>query len=70
MPSPVRLAAAAVFWSAAATITATYVAFPLVLLIRGRIVCWPIAAADLEADVTVVIAAFNEERSIGAKLAT
>ena len=44
-------------------------AFPLLLLVRGRIVRRPIAAADHEVDVTVVIAAFNEERSIGAKLA-
>ena len=68
MPSPIRRAAAAVFWSAAGTIAVTYVAFPALLLVRGRLVRRPVAAADILIDVTIVIAAHNEERSIGTKL--
>ena len=65
--SPTRVAAA-LFWSAVGTLAATYVAIPAVLLVRGRLIRRPIAAADVTPTVTIVIAAFNEERSIGAKL--
>ena len=69
MRGAVRRSAATVFWAASATIAASYLALPAAILVRGRLVRRPIAAVDRPIDVTVVIAAHNEERSIGAKLA-
>lgn len=69
MAGPYRAAALATFWGAAGTIAATYVLFPVAILVRGRLVRRPIAALDIEVDVSVIIAAHNEEQSIGAKLA-
>jgi cellulose synthase/poly-beta-1,6-N-acetylglucosamine synthase-like glycosyltransferase len=69
MPDLVRGAAAAIFWTAAGTIAATYLVMPAAILLRGRLVRRPIGAADTVMDVTVIVAAHNEERSIGAKLA-
>jgi cellulose synthase/poly-beta-1,6-N-acetylglucosamine synthase-like glycosyltransferase len=60
--------ALAAFWMSAGTIAATYVAFPALLLVRGRVVRRPVAAADITPDVSLVIAAHDEELSIGAKL--
>jgi cellulose synthase/poly-beta-1,6-N-acetylglucosamine synthase-like glycosyltransferase len=60
--------AMAAFWVSAGTIAATYVAFPAMLLVRGRIVRRPVAAAAITPDVSIVIAAHDEELSIGAKL--
>ena len=58
----------AAFWISAGTIAATYVGFPALLLVRGRVVRRPVAAADITPDVSLVIAAHDEELSIGAKL--
>ena len=60
--------AMAAFWISAGTIAATYVGFPALLLVRGRVVRRPVAAADITPDVSLVIAAHDEELSIGAKL--
>jgi glycosyltransferase involved in cell wall biosynthesis len=64
-----RRLAAAVFWSATATVAAGYVVLPAVILVRGRLRARPIAAADHEPTVTVVIAAHDEEAAIGSRLA-
>jgi cellulose synthase/poly-beta-1,6-N-acetylglucosamine synthase-like glycosyltransferase len=73
MAGPIRGAALTVFWAAAGTIAATYVLFPAAILVRGRLLRRPLTIADATRDatpaVTVIIAAYNEERSIGAKLA-
>jgi cellulose synthase/poly-beta-1,6-N-acetylglucosamine synthase-like glycosyltransferase len=69
MSGPIRDAALALFWVSAGTIAATYVLFPAAILVRGRLLRRPVMAADSEPDVTVIIAAHNEERSIGARLA-
>ena len=61
-------AAKAAFWLSAGTIAATYVGFPALLLVRGRVVRRPVAAADITPDVSLVIAAHDEELSIGDKL--
>ena len=66
--SPTRGAALALFWAATGTIAATYVLVPAAILARGRFIRRPVAAADTMPEVSVVIAAHNEERSIGAKL--
>jgi cellulose synthase/poly-beta-1,6-N-acetylglucosamine synthase-like glycosyltransferase len=68
MSSAITRTAAGVFWTATGVIAATYVGVPAVLLLRGRIAPRRIAANDLVINLTVVIAAFNEEGSIGRKL--
>jgi cellulose synthase/poly-beta-1,6-N-acetylglucosamine synthase-like glycosyltransferase len=73
MAGPIRGAALTVFWAAAGTIAATYVLFPAAILVRGRLLRRPLTIADAmpaaTPAVTVIIAAHNEEHSIGAKLA-
>lgn len=56
------------FWAAALSIAASYVALPALILLRGRLVRRPVRSADIEPTVTVVLAAYNEEASIGTKL--
>jgi len=56
------------WWGAAGLIGWTYVAFPVVLLVRARLRPRPIAAAPIEPTVTMVIAAHDEARVIGEKL--
>lgn len=57
------------FWGSAATIGYAYVGFPLLLLVRAKVVPrgWE-SERDFQPSVTVVIAAHNEERSIAAKV--
>jgi cellulose synthase/poly-beta-1,6-N-acetylglucosamine synthase-like glycosyltransferase len=73
MAGPIRGVGLTIFWAAAGTIAATYVLFPAAILVRGRLLRRPLAAADgtsdVTPDVTVIIAAHNEEQSIGPKLA-
>jgi cellulose synthase/poly-beta-1,6-N-acetylglucosamine synthase-like glycosyltransferase len=62
--------AAALFWTAAGLILYVYFGYPLLLWVidavrRPR----PIATGDIEASVTLIISAYNEEASIGEKLA-
>jgi glycosyltransferase involved in cell wall biosynthesis len=61
-------AAMVAFWASAGTIAATYVGFPVLLLVRGRIIRRPTAEAAITPDVSIVIAAHDEESSIAAKL--
>src|SRR5207249_10172162 len=68
MMGPTRGAALALFWAATGTIAATYVVIPAAILVRGRLVRRPVAAANTTPEVSVIVAAHNEERSIGAKL--
>jgi cellulose synthase/poly-beta-1,6-N-acetylglucosamine synthase-like glycosyltransferase len=68
MGRALRWAARAAFWLSAGSIALTYVGFPALLLVRGRLVRRPVAAADITPDVSLVIAAHDEELSIGAKL--
>ncbi|HEX5467203.1 MAG TPA: glycosyltransferase family 2 protein [Candidatus Limnocylindrales bacterium] len=56
------------FWGAAATIVYGYVLFPLLILVRARLRPRPPAAADIEPDVTIIVPAYNEAATIGAKL--
>ncbi len=56
------------FWLAAGLIGWTYVGFPAVVLARGRLRPRPHRCEPITPSVTVVIAARNEEASIGAKL--
>ena len=59
---------AIVFWSSVGLIAFTYVVFPLLLLLRGRLFPRPWRAADVTPRVSMIIAAHNEVGSIGDKL--
>ena len=58
------------FWSAVASLAYSYVGFPLLVLVRGRLRPLPHRAADIEPTVSVVICAYNEAATIGRKLET
>jgi len=60
--------AATIFWLSAAALGYTYVGYPLLLLILGRLRTRPVHRADFEPHVTVIITAYNEERDLSAKL--
>ncbi len=67
-----RKLANAVFWSSAATLAYTYAGYPLLLAAVSRYKTRPIQRARPEDDytpsVTLIIAAYNEERDLPAKL--
>jgi cellulose synthase/poly-beta-1,6-N-acetylglucosamine synthase-like glycosyltransferase len=57
--------AAVLFWVATAVVIYTYVGFPILVLLRARIRPRPHARADITPPVSVIIAAHDEEASIG-----
>ena len=57
-----------IFWAAVAVIVYIYVIFPLLILLRGALFPRPYKQADITPSVSLVIAAYNEERDIGEKL--
>jgi cellulose synthase/poly-beta-1,6-N-acetylglucosamine synthase-like glycosyltransferase len=56
------------FWIAVAVILFTYVFFPALVFVRGRLVRKPFKTAEITPPMTMVIAAHNEEANIAAKL--
>lgn len=56
------------FWSAAGLVAFTYVVFPLLVLLRGRVMRRPCTTAEITPRVSLIIAAHNEVDSIGKKL--
>src|SRR5688500_15595548 len=60
--------ATTIFWSSAAALGYTYVGYPLLLLVVGRLRTRPVRRAAFEPHVTVIITAYNEERDLAAKL--
>lgn len=56
------------WWLAAGVIGWTYAGFPAVLLLRARLRPAPVAAADIEPAVSLLIAAHDEAAVIGARL--
>ncbi len=58
----------AVFWASGALLGLSYVGFPLVILVRGRIRARPYATAPILPTVSVVIAAHNEAATIGRRI--
>ncbi len=60
--------ARSVFWASGATIVATYVVFPVGLLVRGALMRRPVRSAAIEPSVSVIIAARNEAPVIGRRL--
>jgi cellulose synthase/poly-beta-1,6-N-acetylglucosamine synthase-like glycosyltransferase len=59
---------ALLFWLATAVVAYTYVGFPLLVLLRARLRPRPHARADVTPQVSVVIAAHDEEASIGPRV--
>jgi cellulose synthase/poly-beta-1,6-N-acetylglucosamine synthase-like glycosyltransferase len=57
-----------VFWLSAAALCYTYVGYPLLLVVLSRLRPRPVRRAEWTPRVTVVIAAYNEERDLAAKL--
>ena len=60
--------ARSVFWASGAAIVATYVVFPVGLLVRGALLRRPVRSAAIEPSVSVIIAARNEAAVIGRRL--
>jgi cellulose synthase/poly-beta-1,6-N-acetylglucosamine synthase-like glycosyltransferase len=56
------------FWSATALIVYTYILFPSIVFVRGRLLRRPYTSADITPQVSMIIAAYNEARGIAAKL--
>ena len=56
------------FWGALAAIAYAYVLFPLLVLLRGRLWSRPFAQGDITPHVSIIVAAHNEESSIGGKI--
>ncbi|MFL5802109.1 MAG: glycosyltransferase family 2 protein [Roseiflexaceae bacterium] len=56
------------FWGAIALIVYTYIVFPAVVFLRGRLLRRPYQTAEITPRVSMIIAAHNEARGIGAKL--
>lgn len=59
---------AVIFWGALGAIVYAYILFPLIVLVRGRLWARPFTQDDITPRVTIVVAAHNEESSIGEKL--
>ena len=63
-----RVYAEIVFWIAVVAIAYTYAGYPLLLMILSRFRSKPVLRRDFTPPVTVIIAAYNEERDIAHKL--
>jgi len=57
-----------IFWTAVVAIAYTYAGYPLLLMLLSKLVGKPVRRRDFTPDVTVIIAAYNEERDLAQKL--
>jgi cellulose synthase/poly-beta-1,6-N-acetylglucosamine synthase-like glycosyltransferase len=57
-----------IFWGALGAIVYAYILFPLIVLLRGRLLTRPFTQSDITPRVTIIVAAHNEESSIGEKV--
>jgi cellulose synthase/poly-beta-1,6-N-acetylglucosamine synthase-like glycosyltransferase len=57
-----------IFWTAVVAIAYTYAGYPLLLMLLSRFRGKPVRRRDFTPPVTVIIAAYNEERDIAQKL--
>ena len=60
--------ASIVFWTCCGLLIYTYAMYPLVVVVLARLVGTPVIRDDLLRPVTVVVTAYNEAKSIRAKL--
>jgi cellulose synthase/poly-beta-1,6-N-acetylglucosamine synthase-like glycosyltransferase len=63
-----RLAAELLFWMSAAALFYTYAGYPLLLVFMSRLRPRLVHRADSTPSVTIIIAAYNEEHALAAKL--
>ena len=56
------------FWTAAGVVAFTYIAGPLIIVVRGLLRPRPVHSASIEPTVAIVIAARNEDERIGRRL--
>src|SRR3954471_23224012 len=57
-----------VFWGAMTTIVYTYLIYPVITVLRGLFWVRPYTNADITPRVSLIIAAYNESKSIAAKI--
>jgi cellulose synthase/poly-beta-1,6-N-acetylglucosamine synthase-like glycosyltransferase len=62
------MAAEIVFWASAGVLLYVYLGFPLLVRLVSRLRRRPIAKADIEPTVSIILCAYNEERHIARKL--
>ena len=60
--------AGTLFWISLAGIFYPYLLFPLILIIGSRVINASVAKREITPPVSMIIAAYNEEESIAAKL--
>jgi cellulose synthase/poly-beta-1,6-N-acetylglucosamine synthase-like glycosyltransferase len=58
----------ALFWGALVAIVYAYIAFPFLVLLRGRLCRRPFTLGAITPRVSIIVAAHNEESSIGTKV--
>lgn len=57
-----------IFWAAVALLGYSFVVFPAIVVLRGRLFRQPYHTDDSTPPVSIIIAAYNEQNDIGAKL--
>jgi cellulose synthase/poly-beta-1,6-N-acetylglucosamine synthase-like glycosyltransferase len=62
------VAAGVVFWSSLAVVAYAYVGYPVLAYAMSRLFGRPVRRADITPSVSLIIAAYNEERDIAAKI--
>src|ERR1044072_6757278 len=65
-----RLFAEIIFWSAVVAIAYTYAGYPLLLMLLSKFRGKPVRRREFTPPVTVIIAAYSEERDLAQKLET
>lgn len=63
-----ELVAKTIFWLCGAALFYTYIGYPLLLVVAGKLRWKEVRRADWTPGVTVIITAYNEERDLAAKL--
>src|SRR6185295_2856574 len=63
-----RISAEIIFWVAVVAIAYTYAGYPLLLILISKFGSKPVLRGDSLPSVTVIIAAYNEERDLATKL--
>src|ERR1041385_3616335 len=63
-----RLFAEIIFWTAVVAIAYTYAGYPVLLMLLSKLRGKPVRRREFTPPVTVIIAAYNEERDLARKL--
>ena len=57
-----------IFWAGVSLVVYTYALFPVLILVRGRLLERPFVTSNHTPSVSVVVAAYNEEAHIGKRI--